>query len=118
VRIRWRRLALTFATLILLGVPASALARPEGAGQKLIDAYAPIVMLREQQDPPCETSAEQYQPTTVDTMLGNPKVDLTRDEEGEVLVKRARPPPTSPASATITPQHPRRSARRHLRLRA
>ena len=33
-------------------------------------------MLREQKDPPCETSAEQYEPTTVHTMLGNPTVTL------------------------------------------
>jgi len=93
VTIWLRRLALSFATLALLSLPTPTLAAPGdgSAAQKLIDAYAPIVMLREQQDPPCETSAEQYQPTSVSTMLDNPAVDLTRAEpgEGEVLVKKA-----------------------------
>ena len=48
-------------------------------------------MLREQQDPPCETSAEQYQPSSVDTVLGNPNVTLHRSVPGEGLedVKKA-----------------------------
>ena len=48
-------------------------------------------MLREEQDPPCETSAEQYEPTSVSTVLGNPSVRLKRVEEDgkEELVKRA-----------------------------
>lgn len=91
---RSRRLALTFATFALLALPATAQAAPESAAQKLVDAYAPITMLREQQDPPCETSAEQYEPTSVFTMLGNPAVDLTRNEPGgdEKLVTKAPTP--------------------------
>jgi len=59
--------------------------------QRLIDAYTPITMLREEQDPPCETSAEQYEPTSVSTVLGNPSVELKRVEESgkEETVKRA-----------------------------
>jgi hypothetical protein len=59
--------------------------------QRLIDAYTPITMLREEQEPPCETSAEQYEPTSVSTVLGNPTVELKRVEEGgkEVTIKRA-----------------------------
>jgi hypothetical protein len=84
-----RRLALTIATLALLLLPASAVAASSLA-QRLIDAYTPITMLREEQDPPCETSAEQYEPTTVSTVLGNPAVGLKRVEEdgSEVLVKQ------------------------------
>jgi Vacuolar protein sorting-associated protein 62 len=78
--------------LLCLAWPGQAIAARESgpAAQELIDAYAPIVMLREQQDPPCETSAEQYQPTSVSTMLGNPAVELTRAVPGEPekLVKR------------------------------
>ncbi|TMK71020.1 MAG: hypothetical protein E6G49_10260 [Actinobacteria bacterium] len=49
----------------------------ESPAQKLVDAYSPIVMLREQtEDPPCDSSEEQYEPTTVDTVLGNPRVQL------------------------------------------
>ncbi len=69
-----RRFALTIATLVLLGLPVPAAAATSPA-QRLIDAYAPITMLREEQDPPCETSAEQYEPTSVSTVLGNPSVD-------------------------------------------
>ena len=74
---------------MLLGQASVATAaRP---AQRLIDTYAPITMLREEQDPPCETSAEQYEPTSVSTVLGNPAVRLLRVEEDgkERLVKRA-----------------------------
>jgi hypothetical protein len=89
--VRLRSAALALATVTLLVLPAAQADAAPGPAQRLIDAYAPVLMLREQQDPPCETSAEQYQPTSVDTMLGNPKVDLTRDlsGEGEELVKKA-----------------------------
>jgi hypothetical protein len=80
-------MALACATLalLLLALPATGVAgtEPSSAAQELIDAYVPRLMLREEQDPPCETSAEQYQPTTVTTMLGNPKVELTRAIPGE-----------------------------------
>jgi hypothetical protein len=84
------RLAIAIATIALLGVPAAAGAQPGSAAQRLIQAYTPITMLREEQDPPCETSAEQYEPTSVSTVLGNPAVGLERVEEGggEVLVKQ------------------------------
>lgn len=36
-------------------------------------------MLREQLHPPCDTSEEQYQPTSVDTVLGNPTVALDHE---------------------------------------
>jgi hypothetical protein len=63
----------------LLLVPAGvATAQLQQAAQRLADAYAPIVMVREQQDPPCDTAEEQYRhPTSVDTVLGNPSVTLT-----------------------------------------
>ena len=49
----------------------------ESPAQKLVDTYSPIAMLREQtEDPPCDSSEEQYEPTTVDTVLGNPRVQL------------------------------------------
>jgi hypothetical protein len=76
--------------LLLASAPAGA-AQTRGAAQRLAEAYAPIVMLREQEDPPCDTSGEQYQPTSVDVMLDNPKVTLTRPKEDgeEELVARA-----------------------------
>jgi hypothetical protein len=42
-------------------------------------------MLREQRDPPCDTAEEQYQPTSVDTVLGNTSVTLTRYVPGKGL---------------------------------
>jgi hypothetical protein len=79
------RLGLVLGFLLVLAPAATAFAAPsedEGAAAKRLAArYAPITMLREQQDPPCETSAEQYEPTSVDTVLGNP----------DVMLERARP---------------------------
>jgi hypothetical protein len=95
-----RRLFLGLATIALLCLPAAASAASstrlqtasEAAAATLAKTYAPITMLREQQDPPCETTAEQYQPTSADTVLGNPTVTLTHDnlETGELEdVKKA-----------------------------
>ncbi|MGN6201847.1 MAG: hypothetical protein ACTHNY_05525, partial [Solirubrobacterales bacterium] len=59
--------------------------------QQLAEKYVPIAMLREQRDPPCNTSEEQYQPTSVDIVLGNPSVTLTHElPDGKLeVVKRA-----------------------------
>lgn len=90
-----RRLVLVgIAALAALGAPASAgcATLPEDpAAEQLAQRYSPIAMLREQQDPPCDTSEEQYQPTSVDTMLGNPTVTLTHELPDSTLeeVKRA-----------------------------
>ena len=85
--------------LLLLAalVNQSAAATASTPAQRLIDAYTPITMLREEQNPPCETSAEQYEPTSVSTVLGNPAVSLKRVEEDgkEKTIKRA------PAAADI-----------------
>jgi hypothetical protein len=79
--VRARRLVLLGIVALAVGVasPARAATSTEGAAQTLAQRYVPITMLREQQDPPCNTSEEQYQPTSVDTMLGNPTVTLTRE---------------------------------------
>src|SRR5680860_487534 len=94
-----RRMALAGAllALICLAAPGGAMAGGEAGGagksaaQRLIEAYTPILMIREQQDPPCDTDAEQYEATAVETMLGNPQVRLTEaDESGsETTLKRA-----------------------------
>jgi hypothetical protein len=87
VIVRAIRLVPMLAAALLLGAPAVAGAT--SPAQRLIGAYTPITMLREEQDPPCETTAEQYEPTSVSTVLGNPAVELKRVEEvgGEVLLK-------------------------------
>jgi hypothetical protein len=84
-----RRLSLGLAMVALLCLPVASagaadsahlLTSAEAAARKLATRYAPIAMLREQQKPPCETSAEQYQPTGVGAVLGNPNVTLTHDD--------------------------------------
>jgi hypothetical protein len=92
VKARLRPVFTGLATIALLGLPAAASAAPAGsAAQRLAEKYAPIAMLREQEDPPCDTSAEQYQPTSVSTMLGNPEVSLQHlvPEKGLEEVKKA-----------------------------
>lgn len=91
--VRSPRLTLTLATLAALCLlPALAAAAPTGAAQRLAQKYAPITMLREQQEPPCETSAEQYQPSSVETMLGNPSVTLQRFVPGKGLIDVEKAP--------------------------
>jgi hypothetical protein len=56
-----------------------------GAAQKLVDTYSPIVMLRAQSDI-CDPKQEQYQPTTVDVFLDNPRTELDAPD-GELVTK-------------------------------
>ena len=91
---RGRRLVLlAVATLATCASPAGAAPSLSGdeAAQQLAEKYVPITMLREQREPPCNTSEEQYQPTSVDTVLGNPTVTLTHElPDGQLEdVKRA-----------------------------
>jgi hypothetical protein len=98
--------------LVLVGITALALLAPTGsaaaeppppvdeAAQRLAALYAPITMLREQRDPPCNTSEEQYQPTSVHTVLGNPTVSLEHEEAGGGLVE-VKQAPTAADIATL-----------------
>jgi hypothetical protein len=73
-------------------VAATMAQAAESPQQELVSAYAPIVMLRAQEDPPCDTAEEQYEPTTVNAVLGNPRVNLTRPAgEGEPAITRPAP---------------------------
>ena len=83
------------AILVLLcfAAPGTALGARAGgatAAQRLIDAYTPRLMVRET-DEICDIKGEQYEATTVDTVLGNPAVTLTEaDSSGnETVIKRA-----------------------------
>ncbi|MBN9624195.1 MAG: hypothetical protein J0H06_14820, partial [Actinobacteria bacterium] len=69
---------------ITVGLPSPAL--------ELAEKYVPITELREETDPPCDTAAEQYQPTSVDTVLGNPTVLLQHAAEGGKLTTIRRAP--------------------------
>jgi hypothetical protein len=90
---RPRRLLVLLSALLLLAlVPTAArAATPESAAQELAEKYVPITELREETDPPCDTTQEQYQPTSVDTVLGNPGVLLEHAAEGEkpTVIRRA-----------------------------
>jgi len=99
--VRVRRLALLTIALAASASPAaaavntadSALAPPvDPAAQKLAERYVPITMLREQRDPPCNTKEEQYQPTSVEAVLGNPTVTLTHEEPDGRLVNVKKAP--------------------------
>jgi hypothetical protein len=79
------RLALLGIALLAVA-PSSVAAAPnelpppaEPGARDLAAKYVPITMLREQRHPPCDTKEEQYQPTSVHTVLGNPTVTLTHE---------------------------------------
>ena len=59
---------------------AAAVGAPASTAERLVHTYSPIVMLRTEVNPPCDNSQEQYRPTTVDMMLGNPHVRLSSPE--------------------------------------
>jgi hypothetical protein len=86
---RPRRLLVLLSALLLLALlPTAAQAaapEPESAAEELAEKYVPITELREETDPPCDTAQEQYQPTSVDTVLGNPTVVLQHAAEGSKL---------------------------------
>jgi hypothetical protein len=97
VKVRLRP-ALGLVTIALLWLAAgagsgtgTAEAANQGAAQRLAETYAPIVRIRAQKDPPCDTAEEQYLPTSVDTVLGNPRVNLTKVVAGRrtVTVEKA-----------------------------
>ena len=75
---RWLATILASVAAVSLTVAAAAQAAKSPRHQ-LVKAYAPITMLREQQDPPCDPDEEQYEPTTVDVVLGNSDVSLVRE---------------------------------------
>lgn len=94
---RSRGLAVTmlalFVALLCLASPAAgspvfASTRPT---QVLADRYAPIVMMRSQDNGLCDSSEEQYgPPTSVELVLNNPRVRLLfQNAHGTRLVKRA-----------------------------
>jgi hypothetical protein len=96
---RPRRLVLlTLALLLALVVPAAARAATpevESPAEELALKYVPITELREETDPPCDTSQEQYQPTSVDTVLGNPDVVLQHGAESGGPLVDVRHAPTA-----------------------
>jgi hypothetical protein len=68
---------LLFLALTAL-VPAPAMAGTS-AELELVEKYAPIAMLKVNDDLPCSREGEQYRPSPVDVVLGNPSIDLYRE---------------------------------------
>ncbi len=70
--------------LLALGLLA-ALATPAVAatsdGQRLADRFAPIVKLKDQEQPPCDTSGEQFIPSPVELVFDRPDIVLRRRAE-------------------------------------
>jgi hypothetical protein len=65
---------------------AAAAASPAGAAEtpeaRLVRTYAPIVMVRAQEQGPCDTDEEQFSPpSAVGSVLGNPRVRLRITEQ-------------------------------------
>jgi hypothetical protein len=83
-----RVLAALFAAMACIAVPANA---ATSAAQQLADKYSPIVMMRSQDNAPCGNSEEQYwPPTSVDVVLGNPRIRLLkRGRRRPQVIKRA-----------------------------
>lgn len=84
-----------FSAIALIWLVAAPAASTDGgtkrAEEELVERYAPRLMLREQQDPPCDTEAEQYEATTVDVVLGNPTVTLSELPDGKEVPLKKRP---------------------------
>ncbi len=80
-----RLVPLGLAALVMLttasGAAAAEALPTDPAARELAEKYVPITMLREQLNPPCDTKEEQYQPTGVQSVLGNPTVTLTHTHE-------------------------------------
>jgi hypothetical protein len=79
---------------VLLTLAAAPFAQAAGSAQELADRYAPIVALKDRSGA-CQlgtAEGEQWRPTTVQIILGNPEVTLRGPGRGSAVVKEA---PTS-----------------------
>jgi hypothetical protein len=76
-----RRIVAAAAALALLAAPAAA-GGQTAAERELVRRYAPIVMHKENPDPPCSRKGEQYRLAPVGITLGNPDVQLVRAPSG------------------------------------
>ena len=72
----WLAALLILTASAWLSITASAGADTSPEQRQLVSTYSPELMLREQTDKRnCDTTEEQYEPTTVNTVLGNPLVE-------------------------------------------
>jgi hypothetical protein len=80
------------ACVCAVASPVAAQDAGDGAGegdaaQQLADRYAPIVMLKAQ-DEECDTYGEPYAPMSVEAVLGNPQIALRQVGNGDPTVMR------------------------------
>jgi hypothetical protein len=87
----WGTLATLVATLILGASGGIARAQngtasaPDEAAQRLVERFAPIIMLKEQSKD-CDADGEPYGPTAADIVLDNPEVALRQVGGGDPVV--------------------------------
>ena len=87
---RARLMAVVVSGAVLSLAVAAAAHAADGAEELLVRQYSPILMLRAQEDPPCDSKEEQYHPTVVDVVLDNPQVTLVRTApDGRKLTTKA-----------------------------
>jgi len=75
------------AIVLLLSAPAGHAATD--AATLLAERFAPVLQLREQKHPPCDTGGEQFVPSPVELVLGRPDVVLRGPGPGHPVVKTA-----------------------------
>ena len=95
---RPRGLAICLAAIALISLVAASGAAATSSTpdeDNLVRTYAPILMVRAQEDPvehPCNTSEEQFSPPTwVEVVLGNPSVKLIHRVDGKNQPVKAAP---------------------------
>ena len=114
------------ATLAALVGPPAADAQT-AAERELARRYAPIMMFKENPDPPCSRKGEQYRLAPVDITLGNPQVMLQRRPSGGSF-RQAEELATAPTAADLAglgpdyylnlPGHPRQPGCEYARVSA
>jgi hypothetical protein len=92
------------ASVAFVAPDAGQATAPPTPAQQLVSKYTPIVMVRAQNNGPCDNSEEQYRPpTSVDAVLGNPRVRLLEhDSHGTRVIK---PAPTAADLANRGPSY-------------
>jgi hypothetical protein len=88
VKLQPRWLTAVFAALVATWLAAPGAQAAESPAQQLVDAFSPITKLAKSEDPPCDSSREQFEPTSVNAMLGNPEVELLKPGDGGTVIKK------------------------------
>jgi hypothetical protein len=120
------RIIVAAAAVALLVCPVAAGAQTQ-AERELVRRHAPVMMLKENPDPPCSRKGEQYVPSPVTITLGNPEVRLLRPPS-KGTYEQTRTLASSPTAADLAglgpdfyldlPGHPRRPGCTYARASA